>query len=89
MTIFEEAAEIIDGDREKTYGDPSANLRRIAGIWSVVLGMPITVDQVCMCMIGLKLARLVNDPTHRDGKVDLCGYTLLMTKIQEQAKGAE
>lgn len=82
-SILDEAGKIIYGDREKTYDDPGINLRRIAGVWSALLGIPITADQVCLCMIGVKLSRLVHTPTHRDSQVDVCGYAALLERIQK------
>lgn len=83
MSILDEAAKIIYGDREKTYGDPALNLKRIALIWKAILGIDITPDQVCLCMTGVKLARLANDPLHHDSQVDTCGYMALLERIQQ------
>lgn len=33
-SVMQEAEDIIYGDREKTYGDPSKNLARIAELWT-------------------------------------------------------
>lgn len=81
--ILKEAEAVIYGDREKTYGTPDKNLKNIAKVWEVILGIPLTTDQVNLCMIGVKLARLVNDPTHHDSQVDICGYAALMERIQK------
>lgn len=88
-SIFDEAKAIIYGDREKTYGNPAANLERIATIWSVIFGHPVTIDQVCLAMAGVKIARLVNAPNHRDSQVDACGYMGLMERCQDARKSAE
>jgi len=77
-TILEEAAKI--------YGSPDANLKRIASIWGEVLGHEVSVEQVCLMMMGLKLARLVNSPAHRDSQVDVCGYARLLEMVT--TKGA-
>lgn len=82
-TILDEAKKVIWGDREKTYGQPDLNMRRIAGFWSVILGTDVTVDQAVLCMVAVKLARLVHNPDHRDSQVDLCGYTALLERIYE------
>ena len=36
-TILEQAAAIVDADREKTYGKPDKNLRAIAEFWEAWL----------------------------------------------------
>lgn len=81
MNIADKAKEIIEGDREKTYGDPSKNLTMIAGMWSAYIGVEIKATDVCNMMSMLKIARLKNQPSHEDSKVDLIGYTLLHDKV--------
>lgn len=83
QSILDEAKAIIYNDREGTYGDPERNLRDIAGHWSIILKTKVTTDEVCLCMIALKLARLSYDPTHHDSQVDTCGYTGLLERIQK------
>lgn len=89
-TILDEAAAIVDSDREKTYGDPGRNLRAIADMWSSWLRARghlardehLTTDDVAPMMVMLKLARLANDPRHRDSQVDACGYMRLLERVQ-------
>ena len=89
-TILEEAASIVDNDRERTYGDPGRNLRAIADMWTAWLRARghidhddhITTDDVAPMMVMLKLARLANDPRHRDSQVDACGYLRLLERVQ-------
>jgi len=98
-TILDQAKAIIYGDREKTYGEPGKNLRLIAGYWTEHLnsrfgeeGLPtvsLTPDDVCIMMVALKLARLANDPTHRDSQVDAGGYLALMERIQTKRMTSE
>ena len=51
-----EAKAIIE-DRGMDYGHPSDNMQRTARLWSAYLEMPITDDQVAMCMALVKIAR--------------------------------
>lgn len=88
-SVLAEAERVIYGDREKTYGDPGKNCRAIAAVWSQILGVPVSDEQVCLCMVGVKLARLANDPTHRDSLVDVCGYAALLERIQRQKAGGD
>lgn len=81
--FLDTAKQIVHGDREKTYGDPGKNLRRIAGYWSTHLGIDITQNDVCIMMMLLKMARLGNDPEHVDSWVDIAGYVALKDKIRE------
>ena len=51
-----EAKAIIE-DRGMDYGHPSDNMQRTARLWSAYLEMPITDDQVAMCLALVKVAR--------------------------------
>lgn len=82
--ILTEAERIVYGDRERTYGTPAKNLNQIARLWSAYLDTEITAHEVCDMMILLKLARLQNNPEHRDSLVDVAGYAALKERIQER-----
>lgn len=71
------AAELISQDRAAIYGDARENHSRIARIWSALLDQDITPEQVYMCMIAVKLARLTHMPDHEDSWVDIAGYAAL------------
>lgn len=75
--LLQKSADLIDGDRAKIYGDARENHERIATMWSAILGQDLTADQVYMCMIAVKLARLANTPDHEDSWVDIAGYAAL------------
>lgn len=92
MTILDSAAQIVDGDREKTYGSPSKNLDAIAEMWTAWLrargllasdAASLSFDDVACMMVMLKLARLANDPWHKDSQVDACGYMRLLERCQD------
>ncbi len=83
MSILEEAKEIIYGDREKTYGHPSVNLDNIAKFWSIYLKKDVNAQDVATMMVLLKLARMMNQPDHRDSLVDSVGYLALIERIKE------
>jgi hypothetical protein len=86
-SVLEEAKTIIYGDREKTYGHPSKNLRTIASMWNAYLksvgDRELTAQDVSVMMVLLKSARLANDPSHRDSVVDICGYAALIERCGE------
>lgn len=89
MSVLDEAKEIIYGDREKTYGHPSKNLKAIARMWNSYLTSRLNIDSqlnekdVAVLMVLLKGARLANDPSHRDSVVDICGYAALIERCDE------
>ena len=92
MSILKEANAIIYGDREKTYGHPSKNLRTIATMWTayLVASKAITTENnigpkdVAALMMLVKVARFANDPDHRDNLVDICGYAALIERCDEE-----
>jgi hypothetical protein len=71
--LFAEAT-LLSQDRGRIYGSPYTNHKRIADIWSGILDMPITAHQVVLCMVGLKIARLVETPSHHDSVADSVAY---------------
>ena len=81
-SILKEAYDIIHGDREKTYGNPVNNLEMIADLWTSYAGRKFSANDVCCMMVLLKLARLKNQPDHRDSQVDIAGYIGLLDRIQ-------
>ena len=85
-TILEEAQRLVHGDRGANYGHPYDDFSRTAAIWSAILNVQVTPEEVALCMVGLKISREVNKPK-RDNVVDGAGYfeTLDMVK-QERAK---
>ena len=81
-TILEEASELVDGDRQEDYGHPIDNHTRTAKMWSALLGVEVTAEQVCLCMVALKLSRQCHKPK-RDNLVDGCGYLRNVEMIEE------
>lgn len=75
VAALREAAGIINGDRNKQYGAPEDNFERTAKIWSVILGVEISNEDVAMMMVGLKVARYASKSGYQpDTWVDIAGY---------------
>lgn len=85
-TILEEAQNAAYGDRHENYGHPIDNHRRIAGMWSVILGTKVTPVQAALCMCAVKISRELHTPK-RDNMVDLAGYADCVARIQEVENG--
>lgn len=77
------AARLVNDDRAALYGHPLDNLTRAARIWSVILEVEVTAEQVALCMVGLKIARQVHRETS-DNIADAVGYLLTYGMIQEE-----
>ena len=72
---LEDASCIISGDRDKQYGGPENNFNRIAQIWSVIFGIPVTKEDVAMAMIAVKVARYASKSGFQpDTWTDIAGY---------------
>lgn len=84
--MLHDAAAIID-ERGKSYGHPRPNHERIARFFQACLAdklLPnatITPDDVVRCMIGVKLARLIETPAHMDSIQDIAGYAACHLEI--------
>ena len=72
--LLNDALRIVHGTREEEYGTPMNNFKLIADLWTNYLRMPIIPADVAAMMVLLKVARLSNDPTSRDGWLDIAGY---------------
>lgn len=89
-SILEEAQELVSGARQDAYDHPLDNFTRIAKIWSVILDMDVTPEQVGLCMVGLKVAREAH--VHkRDNLVDGAGYfyTIQLANEEAERRGAK
>lgn len=79
--ILKEAERLTHGNRNSNYGEPLVNHQRIADIWSVILGVKVRPDQVALCMVGVKIARLVETPQHQDSFIDGAAYFAIAGEI--------
>ena len=70
------------GPRQQSYAHPAVNFARIAKGWEMILGQPITPEQVGLCMVVVKLARQVNAHS-RDNYCDAIGYLLTADAARE------
>jgi hypothetical protein len=72
--ILKRANDIVT-QRGKVYGHPRDDFSRTAKIWSGILGIEVTPEQIALCMIGVKMSRLAQTPGHDDSILDMAGYT--------------
>ena len=59
---------------------------KFSKIWSIILGTKVTEEQVALLMVGLKVARLIETPTHQDSMLDIAGYAAIMSECIEEKK---
>lgn len=82
-TILAEADRLVSGDRGSDYGHPLDDFSKTALIWHAILGIPVTPEQVGLCMVGVKLSRECNRHK-RDNLVDTAGYAKTVQMIHEE-----
>ena len=81
-TIATEAVAVVTGPRQAAYAHPRVNFQRIADLWSPILGITVTAQQVALCSVQIKIARELH--THqRDNLVDAVGYLLTLDACLE------
>lgn len=68
-------------DRGLVYGDAAINHRRIASLWGTFLDIPITADDVAMCMALVKIARIMETRSHIDSYEDAAAYLAIAGSI--------
>lgn len=90
-SVCAEADKVI-ADRHAVYGSPVSNFNDITSLWNAAFGYkmaaPFTPADIAQAMRLVKEARLMNDPTHRDSLVDICGYAQCQNEVANGAVGA-
>ena len=89
--VLDESKNLICGDREDDYGDPTENLTRIAVYWNNYLydiGLTdgaLGAEDVAHMMILLKIARHAAG-YKRDSEVDIAGYAAIAAEAAESGE---
>ena len=76
-----DAARAAVTQRGAAYGPAAAFLALLAKHWSLILGHEVTASQAGRMMIAFKLARLAQNPGHRDSIVDVAGYAFMLGEL--------
>lgn len=82
--ILDTAKNIINGEREGTYGKAENSFKTIANLWSGYLDMNVSPIDVANLMILMKIARNSSGVYKEDNWIDICGYAALGGEIQEK-----
>lgn len=92
--LLQRANELIGGDRQRDYGNKLQNFSQIAMLWQGTLATKlqasaqITAEDVALCMMQVKIARLAKSPDHQDSILDIAGYAGCYEAVQlERATG--
>jgi 23S rRNA maturation-related 3'-5' exoribonuclease YhaM len=90
LTILDEAASLVDGDRGDAYGHPAIDFDKVTAA-AQALGIDPAVEGAlhhALYMILVKISRLTETPKHRDSIVDIAGYARTYEKVLEFDKEA-
>lgn len=82
-TVTQEADRLVSGDRGSSYGHPLDDFSKTAVLWSVILGVRVTAEQVAKCMAQVKVSRELNRHK-RDNLVDECGYVKCLDMVIDE-----
>ena len=77
------------GERNDHYGTPLENFERISKLWSCHLEHNISIYDVGVMLMLLKIARSKHDKLHEDTWIDIAGYagaTAEATFLDEEIK---
>lgn len=83
LELLDEAAHLINGERDAVYGPPVINHTRIADLWTAYLGYDIQPSEVAIMLALVKVSRLAASPQHRDSYTDLAAYAAIAWECQE------
>lgn len=84
-SILDEAKRLVHGDRGASYGHPLDNFSHTARLWSPILGVEVTAEQVALCMIQVKVSRECH-ASKRDNRTDICGYAETLDMVHDERK---
>ena len=86
--VLRRAEALTCGPRNEAYGGPVGNMADTAALWSAFLGVPVTGQQVAVCMALVKIARLRTSPDHMDSHDDAAAYIAIAYECADAAKKA-
>lgn len=82
--LFDDATQHVTQDRGSVYGHPLDDFARVALIKQAVDHCADTEIKHALEMIGVKLARLAQSPTHLDSAIDIAGYARTICMIVDE-----
>ena len=80
--ILNQASVLVQGQREKDYGDKTENHSNIARLWSAYLDVKIEAHDVALMMALLKMARTKLGEVSKDTYIDMSAYSAIAGEIK-------
>lgn len=77
--VLDTAKSLVLGDRNNTYGPPTQDFQRTAGVLNSLGyrkgdGQPLEAHDISVILAAVKLSRLMWSPDKADSWIDLAGY---------------
>jgi len=76
-SLLDQAKDLINGDRNRDYGDARVDFAKIATMWSAIFGVQVEPFQVPLAMICVKISRHLHRQKE-DNIADIAGYAGLL-----------
>jgi hypothetical protein len=83
VEILNTAASLVGGDRNTTHGSKQKNFDNTAALWSAYLGVPVSAEQVAICMVLLKVSRTACGTPIDDHYTDMAGYAAIAAEVRK------
>ena len=80
------ASILVQGQKEKDYGDKFNNHKNIAKLWSAYLDVNINPHNVAVMMVLLKIARTKVGKVNKDTYIDMAAYGAIAGEIKFKGK---
>ena len=87
--FLSKANVLVEGDRQKDYGDKLHNHINIADLWTAYLDTTVSPHDVAVMMCLLKIARLKQGSRTEDTYLDASAYMAIAREIQERLDGED
>tara|TARA_R100000655_G_C2920814_1_gene182263 strand:- start:426 stop:695 length:270 start_codon:yes stop_codon:yes gene_type:complete len=84
--FLNQASVLVQGQREKDYGDKVDNHNNIAKLWSAYLDIKIEAHDVAIMMALLKVARTKLGAVSKDTYIDMSAYSAIAGEIKFKEK---
>ena len=84
--VLNRASVLVQGQREKDYGDKTENHNNIAKLWSAYLDIKINAHDVALMMALLKMARTKLGEVSKDTYIDMSAYSAIAGEIKFKEK---
>lgn len=91
--ILLRAYQIVNQDRQNTYGHPEDDYTSVIKIYEAVTGIRLNINQALLFMVSVKLARLRTNleqgNLHYDTLLDTIGYLTCINMVHQRERATD